>query len=336
MAVKNPLPRWRGFNLLELYSRRASDDRRSGDFHEDDFRWISDWGFDFVRLPLDYRLWTPDPHDDRYDESVLESLDRAVRLGERYGIHVSISLHAAPGYCINHHDEPFNLWTDAEAQHAFNGQWSMFARRYAGIPASKLSFNLLNEPKVPTEIGGSEIYEGVAQGAIEAIHAVDPERLVIADGARVGREPLPHLAQPNVAQGCRAYDPSGVSHWKAGWVNGAEDWPKPTWPQEAAHPGGVFDQTSLEAAYAPWIALAESGTGVHCGEGGSHQFTPHDVALAWFEDVLKILTGPEIGYALWNFRGSFGILDSGRTDVAYKDWYGHQLDRVYLDLLQRY
>ena len=31
----------------------------------------------------------------------------------------------------------------------------------------------------------------------------------------------------------------------------------------------------------------------------------------------------------------FGILNSGRSDVDYEDWYGYQLDRKLLDLLMR-
>jgi len=52
--------------------------------------------------------------------------------------------------------------------------------------------------------------------------------------------------------------------------------------------------------------------------------------------VLDILTPHNIGYALWNFRGAFGILDSGRSDVAYEDWHGHKLDREFLNLLQEF
>jgi endoglucanase len=40
------------------------------------------------------------------------------------------------------------------------------------------------------------------------------------------------------------------------------------------------------------------------------------------------------GWALWNFRGSFGILDSGRSDTAYEDFRGRKLDRKLLDLLR--
>lgn len=58
--------------------------------------------------------------------------------------------------------------------------------------------------------------------------------------------------------------------------------------------------------------------------------------LSWFRDVLETLTGWGIGYALWNFRGPFGVLDSGRKDVAYQPWHGHALDADLLKLLQRY
>ena len=94
--------------------------------------------------------------------------------------------------------------------------------------------------------------------------------------------------------------------------------------------------TQLEEFYKPWIELVDKGVGVHCGEGGCYNKTPHNVFLAWFGDVIDILTHHNIGYALWNFRGDFGILDSGRTDIEYTDWYGHKLDSKLLELLKKY
>ena len=35
-------------------------------------------------------------------------------------------------------------------------------------------------------------------------------------------------------------------------------------------------------------------------------------------------------------EGSFGVLDSGRKDVAYEDWHSHKLDRELLALLQEF
>ena len=43
-----------------------------------------------------------------------------------------------------------------------------------------------------------------------------------------------------------------------------------------------------------------------------------------------------IGWAMWNFRGSMGILDSNRKDVEYENYQGLKLDRKMLELLQKY
>ena len=48
----NPLPRWRGFNLLEMFVADKSSGSRA--FRENDFRWIADWGFDFIICVNDF------------------------------------------------------------------------------------------------------------------------------------------------------------------------------------------------------------------------------------------------------------------------------------------
>ena len=78
------------------------------------------------------------------------------------------------------------------------------------------------------------------------------------------------------------------------------------------------------------------GVGVHCGECGGWNETPHDVFLAWFEDVLIVLTENNIGWGLWEFKGTFGLLNSGRKDVDYENWHGYKLDKKLLTLLQKY
>ena len=45
----------------------------------------------------------------------------------------------------------------------------------------------------------------------------------------------------------------------------------------------------------------------------SHE--PHSVTLAWMRDFLSLWKQTGWGWALWCFRGSFGILDSERKDV---------------------
>lgn len=53
------------------------------------------------------------------------------------------------------------------------------------------------------------------------------------------------------------------------------------------------------------------------------------------KDCLENWKQAGIGWALWNLRGSFGVLDSERTDVAYENYQGHKLDRKMLELLRQ-
>ena len=336
-ASANRLPRWRGFNLLEKFtadnsSKSITFEEANPRYREDDFRWISDWGFDFVRLPTSYHCWSSPEDPFAMDERVLEHIDEAVEFGVRYGIHVSLNLHRAPGYCVNPPAEPRDLWTDQDALDACAFQWEAFARRYAGIGSEHLSFDLINEPPRPGPDFDRGDHERVVRALVKAIRQEDPDRLVVADGLAHGTIPVPELADLGIGQSCRGYAPMGISHYQATWVNG-ESFPDPRWPG-----GWHFDEEwsrgDLESMYDEWAVLIDQGIGVHCGECGCYNRTPHEVFLAWFADVLEVLAEREIGFSLWNFRGTFGVLDSGRSDVSYEEWNGHQLDRKLLDLLQ--
>ena len=319
------LPRWRGFNLQNMFTMRSK-----GDWVENDFRWMRDFGFDFVRLPVCYRLWIKDGDDYKIHEPMLEKLDRAIELAIKYSLHVSVNFHRGPGYSVNREfKEPHNLWKDAEPLKAFCFHWQMLAKRYKGISTAKLSFDLINEPpSIGSKMSRAD-HERIVRTAVAAIREINPGRLVVADGMSWGNEPAPELADLGIAQSTRAYQPMFVSHYKASWVSG-DRFPYPAWP------GHDWDRKRLEQHYAKWADLAKKGVGVHCGEGGAYNKTPHDVVLAWLRDVLEILTGHNIGLAMWNFRGSFGIFDSERKDVQYEDYHGHKLDRKLLKLLQEF
>jgi endoglucanase len=351
--AKNKLPRWKGFNLLDFFSPVPPGNPGSNLTTEDDLKWMRDWGFDFVRIPMAYPRYlifdrtkdiTPDDMNN-YDPRVLEEVDKLVFMANKYNLHVSLNLHRGPGYCINAgFHEPFNLWKDIEARDAFNSHWEMWANRYKNISTDKLSFDLLNEPAYIEDMNDQfarkgpvpgNIYREVAEGASKVIRAISPDRLIIADGNGGGNSVIPELVDLNIAQSCRGYYPGLVSHYQASWVwKDPSQAPAPVWP--GTIDGKYYGRENLEEYYKPWISLLEKGVGVHCGECGCYNKTPHNVFLSWFGDVIDILTQNGIGYALWNFRGDFGIIDSRRADIDYVDWYGHKLDNKLLDLLKKY
>ncbi len=475
-ASATKLPRWRGFNLQEKFYLR--DERKP--FLEEDFRLISKLGFNFVRLPMDYRVWIRDGDWTQLDEDVLREIDQAVEWGGKYKIHVMINFHRAPGYTVARPPEPRDLWTDPEAQRVCALHWAAFARRCRGIPNERLSFNLFNEPARIEP----DVYLGVCRLIVAAIRAEDRDRLIVADGIEWASHPVPELRELGIAQATRGYQPMNISHYRASWVNG-ENFQKPSWPRTVAYGlllgpaktepkgpliiAGPFDQDTqlrlhvmtvsnradliVEAdgqaiwekslicgpgegewkkaefkgewniyqnlfdrdytltvpkgtrqvqvklsqgdwlqigeigltrgksgtqedtlaldltwgkkpapvrytpgspsdAFAgaetqgrewhwqqcvePWVDLQAQGVGVMVGEFGAYNKTPHDVVLRWMEDSLANWQKADFGWALWCFRGSFGILDSGREDVVYEDFEGHKLDRKMLELLQKH
>ena len=238
----NPLPRWRGFNLTNFFQALSRGEEGQGMIREDDLRWIRTWGFDFVRLPMDYWLWVDSdwkrtkklrPDDVlKINEAALEKVDRAVDLCRKYGLHLSLNFHRAPGYCINDPErEPFVLWSDRRAEDAFVYHWELFARRYSGEPRAAISFNLINEAPYP-QAGYMTYadYVRVMTRATEAIRKHAPDRLVIVDGLSVGTSVVPDLVPLKVAQSVHAYWPYGISHYHASWLDGATRFPVPTWP----------------------------------------------------------------------------------------------------------
>ena len=346
----NPLPKWKGFNVLDFFSPDPANARPQTP--ENYFEWMQEWGFDFVRIPIAYPSYLKFDRSRNIrideirniDEDATERIENLVYLAQKYGHHVSLNLHRAPGYCINAgFNEPYNIWTDQQAEDDFCYHWNYWAKKFKSQSSERLSFDLLNEPSWRDDMNDQfgaktilpgEVYKKLVAAAQKAIKEVNPDRLVIADGNQVGTKVTPELIELGVAQSCRGYAPGIISHYAAPWVfKDTSNLPEVKWP------GQVGDQylsrAMLEEIYKPWTELKNQGIGVHCGECGCFNKTPHDVFLAWFGDVIDILSTNDIGFALWEFSGSFGILNSGREDVAYEDWHGQKLDRKLLNLIMK-
>ena len=369
-------PRWYGFNLLEYFSTdpdwmKYFPYKNDGMFLEDDFRWIRDWGFNFVRLPMDYRFWT-DPSDlTKINEKKVEPIDRAIRLGEKYGVHVNVSLHRAPGFCVLDGLDPVvtgihvtpektSFYKDRNTLDAFVRQWTFFAQRYKAVSNQRVSFNLVNEPFLPLtpaervqlrerrknepqetidreiEARGAREYARVARAAIDAIRAIDPQRLVISDGCSGGVTPVADLASSGAVESPHDYYPPALTHyqceWARGWLRRSEP---PTWPLKDSHGKVIADRKTIADFLRPWRGLEQLHVPIHLGEMGCYKHTPPQVVLAWFDDTLDAIRELGSGWALWNFRGPFGIVDTDRPGTKYEDWHGHQLDRPLLNLLRK-
>ena len=330
-------PRYRGFNLTQ----KAGGVGPRRKFEEEDFEIMADWGFDFARIPMSYWNWAFKDDWFTIDEDVMKDIDEVIELGKQYNVHVNLNFHRVPGYCINGRDmEPVDLFDDTpeNMQKALDGavyHWRYFAKRYKGISNSELSFDLINEPpKNTNEPRYIEIIKALAAG----IREEDPERLIVADGKDIGRNPVLGISDIIFVQSTRGYDPMSVSHYTATWVpeDEFETFNFPTWPIKGDD-GKLWDKAALkEKLIGRWQPLIDQGVSVHVGEWGCYNKTPHDVVLSWMKDILSLWKEAGWGYAMWNLKGAFGVLNSERADVKYDDYKGHKLDREMLELLKEY
>lgn len=217
----------KGFNLLGKYDVGWSNNG----YQEEEFIILKDLGFNFARLPLDYRTYTLTGNWDIFLEEEISKIDQALAWGQQYGVHICINIHRAPGYCVNPGTVPSNqeldLWTDREAQEAFIKHWAYFAEHYKDISYRDLSFNLLNEPKNMDE----NTYAEVMQRTIDRIQRINPDRIIFVDGLNYSRQIIPSLKNnKNIIQALHVYDPMTLTHYKASWVEASDTWPLPVWP----------------------------------------------------------------------------------------------------------
>jgi endoglucanase len=314
---------------------------RGRPFLESDFTMLAEFGFDFVRLPLSYWCWSDPQNPENVDERPLVWLDQAVEFGRRYSLHVSVNLHRIPGYCVNGRElEKFDLFTgpadgQARALDSAALHWQLLADRYREIPSDRLSFDLINEPPF---VQDDTRYAEIVRTLVGAIRDKSPDRLIVVDGVDIGQTPVPSIVDLCVVQGTRGYLPKALSHYTATWVPRGEfeSFRLPTWPL-VDDGGSVWDRDRLRRELIDkWQPLVAQGVPIHVGEWGAYKNTPHDVVLAWMRDLLTLWQDAGWGWAMWNLRGEFGVLDSGRSDVTYEDWHGHQLDRKMLELLREH
>ena len=264
-----------GFNLQGM--------RRAGPhvgFKEEHFKWMKEWGFNFVRMPLDYRCWVKDRKSENreiIDEAGLKPLDEGIAFARKYGIVAMICLHRIPGeYCVPRADpEPGNIYTDPDCLRAAVLHWEMLARRYKDIPREELFFNLINEPS--SQLGTIEQYEHVCRVLIAAIRKIDPKRFIVADGWAGGNIPVPGLyGIPGVGQAGRGYAPGEFSHFGMDTINAPKDdkvspYP-PTWPPKRNRPDGRLGGPRWPDWHGP--------------------FTVKDAPAANYELMLSMVSGP--------------------------------------------
>jgi len=290
----------------------------------EDIALIKSMGFDHVRLRVNPQPMFTAREPNKIPAEYLGNLDAAVKMILDHGLAVVIDLHPESDFKVR-------LANDDEFVEQFADFWRALAEHYSTWDADRVFLEILNEPALTDRYR----WLGVQMKLAAAIRQGAPAHTIIAAGARwsnddelVFQEPL---HDPNIIYNFHFYEPYIFTHQGATW--GAYYW---HWLRGVRYPS-TAESAERAAALAPsevdrlqvirygrehWdTARIESemkqaaewarrrGVPLVCNEFGVYReySDPHDRA-AWLHDVRTALERNGIGWAMWDFSGSFGVV----------------------------
>lgn len=315
----------RGINLSHWLSQHSLDEPHLQSYiGERDFALIARLGFTHVRLPIDTALLQS--ADGNLREQGFAYVDRALDWAQAYRLGVVIDLHPVPAPKIAR---------DATAYAHFERLWTAIAQRYARRPLSVV-YELLNEP-VETD---PQRWRETSMKLVKAIRAVDAKHTIIVCGHNwSGPDDLPAvrpIEDDNIVYTFHFYLPHEFTHQGATW--GSAHW-RPMrnipYPLNRDNVQPVLAGLSENSASA-LRRLAEEGVDInwiekhlspvveyqkqyrvplYCGEFGVYRaFSPPDSRARWLADVVKTLQKYRIGWAMWDYKGGFALLQTDKPE----------------------
>jgi endoglucanase len=294
-----------------------------------DIALIKSAGFDHVRLSINPQPMMDSAHHQGGSGEYFGYLDAAVKMILDAGLAVELDMHPDS-------DFKARLAKEDDFVERFADFWSTVAQHYASWDADKIFFEILNEP----EMRDPYRWYGVEAKIAAAIRRAAPANTIIAAGARwddnddmVFLEPLP---DNNVIYVFHFYEPHIFTHQGATWGSYYWKWLKglhyPSSPDNAAQVATLvpeardrlqvirygqdhWDPSRIEAEInqaADWAR--QRSVPLICNEFGVFRTysDPQDRAR-WLTDVRTSLERHNVGWAMWDYSGSFGVVTNRDT-----------------------
>jgi endoglucanase len=281
-------------------------------------------GFDHVRLSVDGDELLRDAPPNGLNAAFVAELDAAVNTMLKNGLRVIVDVHPSDEF-------KRQLRSDDDAITRFIALWSALAGHYAQSDPEQVFFEVLNEP----EFEDAEQWTAVQRRAIAAIRQAAPRHTIIATAEHYSGLTdllmLEPVSDPNVIYTFHDYEPFPFTHQGATWTTAAvrplRRVPYPSTPENIAK--AVSQEKSLvdqhwittyglnrwdaarirsELTFAgEWGALHH--VPVYCGEFGVHQpYADPAMRAAWLRDTRTALEEQGIGWAVWDYQGSFAVV----------------------------
>ncbi|HEY3989387.1 MAG TPA: cellulase family glycosylhydrolase [Acidobacteriaceae bacterium] len=298
----------------------------------DDIALMHSVGFDHVRLSIDGDELVRGAPPNGLNAAFVAELDSAVNTMLKDGLRVIVDVHPSDEF-------KRRLRTDDAAVTQFCALWSALASHYAQTDPERVFFEILNEP----EFDNAQQWAAVEARAAAAIRQAAPHHTIIATAQHYSGLTdlltLAPLADPNVIYTFHDYEPFPFTHQGATWTMDAvqplRHVPYPSTPENIAQ--AVSEEPQLigqhwvnaygldrwdaarirsELSFAgKWAALHH--VPVYCGEFGVYQpYADPGMRAAWLHDTRTALEAQGIGWAVWDYQGSFAVVTKTNGKAA--------------------
>jgi len=318
----------RGINASEWFAQSADDysPARTNRYTDAaDIALMAKLGFDHVRLSIDPVPLEQDPRGvDGLNAEFVGRLDAAVDNILADGLAVVIDIHPQSSYKAQ-------VGTANEGVDRFVTLWRRLAAHYANRDQGKTFFEIMNEP----EEHDPYRWAGILARVAAAIRESAPHNTIIAAGPNysdiVDLLAMHPLDDGNVIYNFHFYDPHEFTHQGAGW---GEPWwsythdiPYPATEsstqmllKEVPDPASRFKLENywLDRWDAHRIRLLvdeaaawahENNVPLTCNEFGAfREHADQQSRMNWIRDVRTALEADAIGWAMWDYRGGFGVV----------------------------
>ena len=296
---------YKGINLGGWLSQcDYSEERLNSFITEKDFEVIASWGFDHVRLPVDYNVIQD--AEGRMMEEGLARIDAALRFCEKTGLHMVLDLHKTPGFSFDPQEQEMGFFRSAPDQQRFYTIWESLAARYAD-KSEMLMFDLLNEITEPAYL---EDWNRISAECIRRIRRTMPDvRILVGSyhhNAVSAVKDLPAPADDKVFYSFHCYDPHTYTHQGAYWMPDDFDIDARVSFRDTGVTPAFFEELFASAVEK---AKAE-GTELYCGEYGVIDIVPPEDALLWFRTIHEVFEAYGIARSVWSYKEmDFGLAD---------------------------
>lgn len=317
----------RGINLGGYLSQCCHTKEHYDTFiNKEDIELIASWGFDHVRIPIDYEVL--ECEDGTPIKEGYKRIHEVIAWCRESDLDVILDIHKAYGYDFNNagDEEKNNLFSSKALQDRFVELWVRIIKEYSQY--SNVAYELLNEV---VEKENAAAWNDLINVTVSKIREYNESAPIIYGGIQWNSvKTLKLLDIPkdeNIVFTFHFYEPLLFTHQKAGWVPTMDPNEEVKYPEAMAyyqesskklgfqgevvtlakslHMGPEFIEEMIEEAV---TAAKKAGVKLYCGEFGVIDEAPVWDSYKWFSDVDDVFRRYDIGCSVWTYKDmNFGF-----------------------------